>query len=116
MSTVPHYQWRARTYAWAQRAIAQAEAVHGPPELTCVCGGPITAERATYSRRCETCDPPAPAAASVILHFLDWRDKPACRATGATTSTANPRTVTCGACLRTRVLTRVLAWDRMVTA
>jgi hypothetical protein len=29
--TVPHYAWRARTYPWAQRTIAAAEAIHGPP-------------------------------------------------------------------------------------
>ncbi len=26
------YVWRARTYPWAQRAIARAEAIHGQPE------------------------------------------------------------------------------------
>lgn len=36
------YTWRAPRHPWHARAIAQAEAEHGPPEPTCVCGAPLT--------------------------------------------------------------------------
>jgi hypothetical protein len=35
------YKWRARTYPTAVAAITRAEAEHGPPVPTCVCGGRV---------------------------------------------------------------------------
>lgn len=32
---------RGQSPAWAARVLAAAEAVHGPPSPTCVCGQPI---------------------------------------------------------------------------
>lgn len=114
MSTkVPFYQWRARSYAWAKRAIAQAEAVHGPPKPTCDCGRLLPERRSRDPHaRCDTCDPPY---VPPVMHFIGPRDEPACRIPGDTIATDNPRKVTCGACLRTRVLAAARA-PRMVTA
>lgn len=39
---VPRYAWRARSYPWAQRVLAAAEAEHGQPEPTCLCGAVVT--------------------------------------------------------------------------
>jgi hypothetical protein len=116
MPVVPYYRHGARTYPWAQRAIAAAEAVHGRPVPTCLCGAPLTERRGRdFGGQCETCDPgTAPAAASPApMHFLDAADEPACHATGNTTSTTDPGKVTCLVCLRSRALALALA-GRMV--
>jgi len=42
MPLIPRYSWQARAYPWAQRVLAAAEAVHGPPVPTCLrCARPI---------------------------------------------------------------------------
>lgn len=38
---IPAYQWRTRAYPTARRAIRKAEAEHGPPVPTCLCGGRV---------------------------------------------------------------------------
>jgi hypothetical protein len=118
MPDVPLYQWRARVYPWAQRAIAAVEAVHGEPEPTCACGAPLEERRARNpGGRCETCDPapPPPPASPPPVHFLGPSDEPACHVTGNTTSTTDPGKVTCLVCLRSRVLARARA-GRMVSS
>lgn len=40
------YRYRARRPAWMARALAKAEAEHGPPVPTCVCGGALRFTRA----------------------------------------------------------------------
>lgn len=45
------YVWRAPRPAWMGRAITAAEATHGPPVPTCVCGQPII----LGTRRTATC-------------------------------------------------------------
>lgn len=58
MPDVPYYRHRARRYPWAERAIAAAEAEHGAPESTCVCGSLLPEYRARYvGGKCETCQP-----------------------------------------------------------
>jgi hypothetical protein len=39
------YRWKDRTYPWAKRRIAAAEAAHGPPSPTCRCGRPAVNTR-----------------------------------------------------------------------
>lgn len=121
MPDVPLYRWRPRgdrpAYPWAARAIAAAEAVHGAPEPTCLCGGPLPEASArnphALCAACEPPKPPKPSAPPAVLHFLDGAGEPACRGTGSTVSTTDPRKVTCRVCLRSRALARDLA-GRMV--
>ena len=48
------YTWRGRARPpWATTAIASAEAEHGPPQPTCVCGAPITL--VSGYGHCKTC-------------------------------------------------------------
>lgn len=54
----PHiggYAWRARAYPHAARAIERAEAEHGEPVPTCLCGGPVTYRRDDTGGRCSRC-------------------------------------------------------------
>lgn len=112
---IPGYQYRARNYGWAQRAITAAEARHGPPEPTCICGRPVPDSRARYGAPCYTCQPAPATDAPAVLHFLDWHDEPACHDRGQVTSTTDPYTVTCKICLTTRALAEELD-RRMVNA
>jgi hypothetical protein len=49
----PAYEWRGRRYPWALAVLAAAEAVHGPPSPTCLCGQPVPG--GTSIRRCPAC-------------------------------------------------------------
>lgn len=62
----PGYTWRARTYPWAQQALAAAEATHGAPDPTCAgCDRPMSQARAALSSLCGGCEyEPAQAVAS----------------------------------------------------
>jgi len=42
------YTWRARRPAWMTAALAAAEAQHGPPVPTCLCGSRLPASRDAY--------------------------------------------------------------------
>jgi len=115
---VPLYSYRARSYPWALRAIAAAEAVHGPPEPTCRCGGPLPEYRARNpGGQCETCEPGMlviPARPGQV-HYEAGGD-PACRNGGASPQlTGDPRLVTCGACERTTACLEELG-RRMVSS
>jgi hypothetical protein len=49
------YRWRAPRPAWMQAALAAAEAEHGPPVPTCVCGTVLVFRRGTAYARCPGC-------------------------------------------------------------
>jgi hypothetical protein len=119
MPEVPLYRWRplgARpAYPWAARAIAAAEAVHGPPEPTCLCGRPLLPERLSRNPAalCAACEPPEPSVPPRVLHFADPDGDPAveaaCHVGGNTAVTDDPGKVTCRVCLRSRALARAVA-------
>ena len=45
------YEYRARAYPWAQRAIERAEAEHGPPRPVCAgCGAPMSVPNNAWPR------------------------------------------------------------------
>ncbi|HMH94944.1 MAG TPA: hypothetical protein VK586_28150 [Streptosporangiaceae bacterium] len=115
--SIPRYEWRARVYPMAQRAIGIAEAEHGPPVPTCPCGLPLPEVRSRNPHaRCETCRPgPLPGGPASVLHFLNLEDEPACHVAGEYEAITDPRKVTCRACLRTTAIAVELA-ARMVTA
>lgn len=48
-----HYRWRAPRHPWHAKAIANAEAQHGPPQPTCVCGARLTL--VSGYGHCKTC-------------------------------------------------------------
>lgn len=52
---VPMYSYRERSYAWAKRSIAAAEAVHGEPVPTCLCGARLDENTARHGELCEDC-------------------------------------------------------------
>lgn len=54
---IPGYRYRARTYPMAVRAIERAQAEHGPPVPTCLCGGRIARadSRDFTCYRCQSC-------------------------------------------------------------
>ena len=112
---VPLYSYRARSYPWALRAIAAAEAVHGPPVPTCRCGAPLAEydSRNPYGQ-CDACKPGAPVREDA-LHFTGPDGRGACHPAGAYESTDDPRQVTCRNCAATAAVTRELA-ARMVSS
>lgn len=95
---VPLYSYRARRYPWAQRVLAAAEAEHGPPVPTCEHGKPIPDARGRGVRRCPECQV---AEQKTAMHWLDYREKPACRPPVPFIATTVAANVTCGACKRT---------------
>jgi hypothetical protein len=48
------YRYRAHRPAWMHAAIAAAEAEHGPPVPTCVCGQRLVLRTGAYAR-CTAC-------------------------------------------------------------
>lgn len=118
LAEVPRYQWRARRYPWALRAIAAAEAVHGEPEPTCRCGGPLPEYRSRNpGGQCEACEPNKlvdPPGRPGHVHY-DADGDPACHNGGRSALTCDPGLVTCQACSRTTACLEELA-ARMVTA
>lgn len=103
MPDVPLYQWRARVYPWALRAIAAAEAVHGAPQPTCRCGAPLSEYRSRNpGGQCETCEPGGPAVPERAghVHYAS-SGSPACRNAGGNPQlTGDPHLVTCQNCAR----------------
>lgn len=49
------YRWRARMFPLAEQANKRAEAQHGEPVPTCLCGGRITYTHKAYGGRCDAC-------------------------------------------------------------
>jgi hypothetical protein len=49
------YRWRAHRPAWMRAAIAAAEAQHGPPKPTCVCGTVLVFRHAACYATCPDC-------------------------------------------------------------
>jgi len=49
------YRWRDRRPAWMAAAIAAAEAEHGPPVPTCVCGARLAFRHGAQYATCTAC-------------------------------------------------------------
>lgn len=49
------YRWRAPRPAWMRAAIAAAEAQHGPPVPTCVCGTALAYRKGCAYTTCRAC-------------------------------------------------------------
>jgi hypothetical protein len=49
------YTWRAPRRPWMHAALAKAEAEHGPPVPTCVCGHRLVTPRHRMYARCPEC-------------------------------------------------------------
>jgi hypothetical protein len=49
------YHYGAHRPAWMRAAIAEAEAQHGPPVPTCVCGQPLVFRKGACYATCAAC-------------------------------------------------------------